>query len=105
MKYLLLLVPILMVSCNPTGPDDAAPRAITESWFKNPQYVGTLPDGRVVNYVIRDMGSGYDHYIYFVDGSMTLNTREKVGKTTYQRVIVEIDGVKYVPVEDPNNKK
>jgi ABC-type thiamine transport system substrate-binding protein len=110
MKYVIgipvacvVLACIICVSCQ-ESPDNPTALALTKQSFDNPQEVGTLPDGRVVKVVCRDMGTHATHYIYFVDGVTTINRNVPQGKTSYNQVVVEIDGVKYVPVEKPNEK-
>lgn len=101
MKYLLLLS-LLMVSCD--GPDDSNPRALTAASFSNPQTIGTLPDGREVKLIVRNMGNSENHFIYFVGDTATTNYSVPQGKSHYNQVLVEINGVKYVPVENTNEK-
>lgn len=95
MKFLLLLPLILCLSCENRSEADAR----TKTNFQSPQTVGTLPDGRVVKCVIRGNADIKDHYIYFVDNTITVNREEPSGKTTVQKVEVFIDGVKFVAAE------
>lgn len=99
MKYILiLLTAAFLVGCQEAN--DPTPLANTKAWFDRPETVGTLPDGIIVKYIVRDMGSTASHYIYFVDGTTTTNIRIPQGKTSYQQIVVEIDGVKYLPLEE-----
>jgi uncharacterized protein YcfL len=75
---------------------------------KSGEEVGVLPDGRrVVRYEL-EMGSNiHNHWLYVVDGTITINHTESHGKTTANHVHVVIEGQKYnlVPVTsetDPN---
>ncbi len=94
MKF-LLFIPLLCLSCEKQSEADAR----TKANFQSPQTVGTLPDGRVVKCVIRGNSKEKDHYIYFVDNTITVNHEEPSGKTTIQKVEVFIDGVKFVAAE------
>ncbi len=57
--------------------------------------VGVLPDGRkVIRYSVLLPSTSPDasqHYIYVVDGSVTLNRRVSVGKYSHNQVTVLID--------------
>lgn len=97
MKYLAILISLFLVSCE--SPSDPAPISRTKASLNSPQTIGELPDGRTIKCVVRDMGSEHNHYIYFVDGVSTINYEVPQGKSTRNQVVVEIDGVKYVPAE------
>ena len=102
-KILLLIVSVTGLTCC-EGPFDEEPQKQTEQNFANPQKVGTLPDGRVVNVVRRVMGSGvHDHYIYFVGETITTNTTIPTGKTSYNQTTVLINGVEYVKKDSIKN--
>ncbi len=62
--------------------------------------VGTLLDGRkVVRYPI-NMGATHNHWLYVVDGSVTVNHTRTTGKNSSANFVeVIIDGVKYKKVE------
>jgi hypothetical protein len=95
LKPLLLLLVLLISGCR----DENSPLSLanTEKYFANPTEVGTLPDGRVVKCVWRDMGENtHAHCIYFVDNTITVNRSVQAGKTTRNDVSVMIDGVKYI---------
>ncbi len=108
MKYTTLLISsifgLLFASCSdPSDPSDPIPLAATAASIDAPIVIGNLPDGRQIKCFVRDMGSNqHNHYIYYVGDTVTTNQTVKQGKTSYNQVIVEIDGVKYVPLE--NNK-
>ncbi len=58
--------------------------------------VGVLPDGRkIIRYSVLLPSTSHDasqHYIYVVDGSVTLNRRVSVGKYSHNEVTVLLDG-------------
>lgn len=94
MKYLLIFLSLFFVSCD--GPQGPAPKAATQANFSIPQYVATLPDGRVVNCAKVDRGAMTPHYVYFVDngdGRVITSTNYQDDKAP--QVTVEIDGRKY----------
>jgi hypothetical protein len=86
----------LLVSCDSQAERDtqnAANARQAESAF-------TLPDGRNVKRMEVIMaGLAHNHYVYFVDNTVTVNHTVKQGKTSYSAVEIFIDGVKYVPAE------
>lgn len=91
---LLTVLAFLLPSC---GDSPAEAQAKTEASFDRPREAGTLPDGRKIKYVVVSRGASYhDHYIYFVDGAITVNRSVSQGKTTTNQVTVLIDGVEYV---------
>lgn len=98
--FSLILIASL-VGCD--GPNDPVPLKTTEINFSRPETVGTLPDGRVIKYVVRDMGNLHDHTIYFVDNTITVNSSVFAGKSTRNQVSVLIDAVMYAPI--PTEKK
>lgn len=105
-KTLLLLIGACLCVCSCDTPEEAAGRkAQTSESFLHPEEVGVLPDGRIVKCVVR-YNRNTNHYIYFVDNpdpksgtAVSNNYSRLVGKTTVHDVTVEIDGVKYAPVE------
>lgn len=91
MKKLILLclllaaITLFTVACSRENTQGALKD--TSNSFENPQLVGTLPDGRNVKVVIREMGTlMHNHYIYFVDNVTTVNETVKTGKNTYHTV-------------------
>ncbi len=97
MKLALLLLSLLSLSCK--RPNDKEPLEKTKKSFGSPEKIGTLSDGREIFLVVRDMGSGHDHNIYFVGSSATLNQAVSQGKTTVNQITVLIDGVEYTKKE------
>lgn len=90
MKYITLLLFIAIVGCG-------EPQKIENAESSS---AGTLPDGRIVKYIKRNMGAGVVHYIYYVenpDGGYSVSVNEPKGKG--RQTIVEIDGIRYVPAE------
>lgn len=64
---------------------------------------GTLPDGRKIKCITRNMGAmESNHYIYFIENpdhqGYTVTSNHTEGKSGNQ-VEVTIDGVRYVPLE------
>lgn len=105
-SLLALLLAFALTSCS--TPEEA--QATTEFNMKNPDTVGTLPDGRVVKHFVRERSNtSHDHHIYFIENpdgkSNTISTNYSVseGKTTRNETVVLIDGVKYVPLEKHEN--
>ncbi len=99
-KFIILITGLTLVSCGP--PRTAiADQAETNASIANPTVIGKLPDGREIKCIIRSMDSEYEypHYIYYIGDVVTTNVAVPEGKTTYNQVTVEIDGVKYVPLE------
>lgn len=109
MTRLILALSVLMLSC--VGCDishtDPSVMALNKANLaKSGEEVGVLPDGRrVVRYEL-EMGSNkYNHWLYVVDGSITVNRTVTNGNTSANHTSVIIDDIKYnlVPVEaDPN---
>lgn len=95
-KIILLCLTALMLSSCSDENSPESPRE-TEMSFGRPTKVGVLPDGRTVSVVIRERGNNHDHYIYFVDNTISVNTNVQQGKTTRNQATVLIDGIKYVP--------
>lgn len=104
----LIALSILVLACvGCTSHTDPTVMAMNKANLaKAGEEVGVLPDGRrVVRYEL-EMGSNiHNHWIYVVDGSITVNRAESNGKSSANHTDVIIDGIKYnlVPVEtDPN---
>lgn len=103
-KYLSgVCLALFLASCG-DSPEEAS--AKTSAGMKAPIDIGTLPDGRhVKSIVVYRPGSQHNHYVYFVEtetaekATVTTNYNEAQGKTTINRVVVEIDGVNYVPAK------
>lgn len=75
------LLTIAAALCLSACSNESSPDSLkaTKQSFSSPQKIGTLPDGREVKLVIREMGDNlHDHYIYFVDSSVTINTTVKI---------------------------
>ncbi len=87
MKRLLPLLPLiaLLSGCGLSEPEA---RAITNAHLRTTgDVVGTLPDGRqVARYEIVNPGGEYSHWVYVIQGSVTTNRAERVGKVTSNRV-------------------
>jgi uncharacterized membrane protein len=83
MKKILALavLSLALVGCGPTQYEAAASNSVNLS---NPQKIGSLPDGRVIERVtIVIPGKSHSHYVYFVEGGgSTVNRAVSAGKTT-----------------------
>jgi hypothetical protein len=94
MKFTLLLLSLLSLSCS--GPKSKDTIEETKQNFKSPEKIGTLPDGREIFLVKREMGTALvPHYIYFVGSTITINNNN--GK--HSQIAVLIDGVEYTKKE------
>lgn len=72
------------------------------------QEVGVLPDGRKVIRYELDMGrTMHNHWIYVVDGSLSINQTQSHGKTTANHVHVVIEGQNYklVPTTETDQNR
>lgn len=98
MRYLLFAAALLLTGCE-TPEETAAGRAgaqhLTKASLESPVEVGVLPNQQTVKYVKvyqyrPNRSSPDEHHVYFVDGVATTNWEEQVGKTTADRVVVNI---------------
>lgn len=96
-KFLfVILIGLFSVSCESKTEEQLDKE--TRETFNSPKYIGTLPDGRQVKLVLRKRAD-FDHFIYFVDNSVSTNYTVQQGKFRRNETLVTIDGVKYVPAE------
>lgn len=100
MEYKFAITAFLLLfclgGCETQQQADLTSRATLKS---GGDYIGALPDGRkIYRYELDRANSSYNHYIYVVGNTISVNTSEKQGKNTVHRVTVMIDGVEYVPV-------
>ena len=107
MTRLIALSILVLVCVGCTSHTDPSVIALNKANLaKAGEEVGILPDGRrVVRYELEMGDRLHNHWLYVVDGSITVNRTEKHGKTSANHTDVIIDGIKYnlVPVEtDPN---
>ena len=94
MKFTLLFLSLLSLSCS--DPKAKGQLEETKKSFASPEKIGTLPDGREIFLVKREMGTALTpHYIYFVGSTITINNNN--GK--HRQVAVLIDGVEYTKKE------
>lgn len=94
----------MLAGCD--GPDSPEILQQTALSFSQPKHVGTLPDGRNVSVVVREMGTNAsDHFIYFVDNTISMNHTIQQGKQTRNNVTVLIDGIEYAPVDKTSKPK
>lgn len=98
MRYLLFVSALLLAGCE-TPEEAAAARAgaahLTKASLEAPVEVGVLPNQQTVKYVRvyqyrPNRSRPEEHHVYFVDGVTTTNWEEQVGKTTVDRVAVNI---------------
>jgi hypothetical protein len=91
MKYLLLIGLLAFVGCESQSFQDELKQKRHEENYqtlsKRGDFIGRLPDGRIVDrYRLRHPDPyGHDHYIYVVEGteSVTLNKSVQSGKHTH----------------------
>jgi hypothetical protein len=94
MKLLsLLLIPFLLVGCSDEY--DAEQKAATKASMESPENIGVLPNGKTLKRIKIDRGDKHDHFVYFVDETVTINYAVPQGKTTANQVTVLIDGIEY----------
>ncbi len=91
--FCLGVLTIFLFGCN--SPEEQKNQ--TSENFKKPEFVGTLPDGRVIMrvWVVRKYNR-YNHAVYFfMNGGreITVNHSVPEGKTTRNEVIVLLDGI------------
>ena len=101
MKHVKLILAIsILALAGCAGPRDPEVKAVNQKNLAGQgDYIGTLPDGRVIRCYAIDRGYSYPHYVYVVsDGSsVSLNKTEMAGKNNYyNRTIVTIAGKKFV---------
>ena len=93
---------IFFVGCTSTSHSDPQIMSLNKTTLsRSGEDVGTLPDGRkVVRYEIEMGSSIHNHWLYVVDGSITVNRAERQGKGLANHVDVIIDGTRYEPIEN-----
>lgn len=100
MIAIVTLLLLFVVGC--TSPDDPTVLSKNKTTLsKAGQEVGVLPDGRkIVRYEVEMGNTMHNHWIYVVDGTISINYTANHGKTTANHVHVVIEGQKYnlVPV-------
>lgn len=95
-RMITIFALLLFVGCKEDYNDPAILHKNKTRLSQGGQEVGVLPDGRkVVRYEL-DMGSRmHNHWIYVVDGSVSVNQPQSHGKATANHVTVVIDGQNY----------
>lgn len=92
MRYFWVLL-LLFAGCS----EEATRRINAENLAKNGQLVGKLSDGRSVTcYRIARPGGRYDHWLYVVGDTVTVNSVTD-GKYPAPITTVIVGGVRYVP--------
>ena len=103
MKKLFLILPLFLIGCAPyNSPEKKILNKATLS--DEPEYVGTLKDGRTVGrFYIKNDGRldgewVHNHWVYVIsdNSSSTVNYSVQSGKTTRNETIVIINGKEYV---------
>ena len=105
-SLLALSAALFLASCNESIEARNERIRDTKQSFAEPIKIGRLNDGREVSRVTV-YNQYHDHYVYFVDngdGGRTVSNNHDVsqGKTTVNKTIVEIDGIKYKKVDEWN---
>ena len=81
------------VGCSKTPQEQAK---LTKEYFREPEFVGKLPDGRIVMRVFAQVDF-HTHSIYYIENGnnkeVTVNYPVRSGKTTRNEVIVFLDGI------------
>lgn len=102
MKSLMAMLVVCCLFAGCSGPNDKhVVEANKVTLSKDGDLIGELPDGRKVYRYEIDRGDSSSHWLYVVDGSISINHAVRSGKTTRTATEILIDGTVFVPKETP----